>query len=218
MNEFSGEVTAEFIDIRFAFSGKVSHVFKHQGEAVKKGESIALLDKKLLQIELDKELADYEKARADFDLFTQKHGQENADDTIKFLRTKQQSELNVAVKNSELAKIRIDQSELISPVDGIVADTHGIAPGLFVTPASNPITVLNLETLVFVIEVPQEELFQFKEERQMKIILNGVKEPLFGIQRLPTHGKKGQFLIPIPITAQDFIFPGMTGQATFKVD
>jgi multidrug resistance efflux pump len=218
MNEFSGEITAEFVDIRFAFSGKISHVFKYQGEPVKKGDSIAVLDKKLLQIELDKELADYEKARADFDLFTQKHGQENADDTIKFLRTKQQSELNVAVKNSELAKFRIDQSELISPVDGIVIDTHGIASGLFVTPASNPITVLNLETLVFVIEVPQEELFQFKEERQMKIILDGAKEPIFGTQRLPTHGKKGNFSIPIPIPAQDFIFPGMTGQATFKVD
>ena len=107
---------------------------------------------------------------------------------------------------------------MISPVHGIVIDTQGIAAGLFVTPASNPIVVLDLESFVMKIEVPQEELFQFKEERMMKMIFPGIERAFSGTQKLPTNGKNGKFLIPIPLPQTTDLYPGMKGVATFKMD
>lgn len=219
MNEFSGEITASFLDIRFAYAGLVSGVFKLNGDEITQGETIARLDRKLLQIELDKQLAAYEKIRADFELFSLKNGSgPDTQDTTKYLRQKTQAELNAAVKDIEMAKFKMDQSDMLCPVHGIVIDTQGLTAGLFITPASSPIIVLNLESLVFEMEIPQEELFQFINEREMKITFPGLGDPFVGKQKLPTRGKKGLFTIPIPLKQTAVLYPGMTGVATFKLD
>lgn len=218
MNEFNGEIIASFIDVRFAYSGTVTRVNKHIGDHVKKGDLIAVLDKKVLQVELDKQLADYEKIRADFELFTIKHGKDNADDTIKYLRQKAQAELNSAVKDIENAKYKMDQADMYSPVEGIVIDTQGLVVGLNITPASNPVKILDLRSLLFAIDVPQEELFQFATERTMKMSFDGIKETFTGKQKLPTYGKNGKFTLPITIENPSGLYPGMKGQATFKLD
>ena len=219
MNEFSGEITADFVDVKFAFSGKVADLKKAVGQKVKKGEILALLDTQLLEVEHAKELAQYEKTRAEFEIFRLKHGNgPDAEDTIKFLRTKQQADLDSSVKNIESSKLRLDQSILLSPVTGTVIDMHGLVKGLYTTPASNPITIMDQESLTFVIEVPQTEIFQFREERQMRVYIEGISDEIIGIQRLPTHGKKGSFLIPIALSYNEFLFPGMQGKATFKLD
>jgi multidrug resistance efflux pump len=194
----------------------VSRVYKQAGDKIKTGDIIASLDRKLLQVELDKQLADYEKVRADFELFHIKHGSES-DDTTKFLRIKQQAELNSSVKDTESAKFKMDQADMRSPVQGILIDTQGLTAGLYITPASNPVLVLDLDSLVFQMEVPQSELFQFKEERTMKIMFPGLTESFTGKQKLPTHGKNGKFLIPIPLHSEH-LYPGMKGEASFKLD
>ncbi len=219
MNEFSCETVASFIDIRFAYAGRVSSVTKHIGDSVKKGEIIATLERKLLQVDLDKQLADYEKVRADFELFSLKHGKgPDSDDVIKYMRQIQQAELNSAVKDIESAKFRMDQADMVSPVNGILIDTQGLVAGLYITPASNPVTILDLDSLLCNVEVPQEELFQFISERMMKMSFGGVDDTFTGTQKLPTFGKNGKFILPIKLTSTDHLYPGMKGQATFKLD
>jgi len=218
MNEFEGEITAELVDVRFAFSGKVGSVSKHEGQRVKKGDTIAALDTTFLKIDLEKELAAYEKTRAEFELFGRKYPGGSDDDTVKFMRTKQQADLDNAVKNTELAKFKMDESVMVSPVTGTIIDMHGLVSGLYVTPASGPVTIMNQESLACVIEVPQTEIFQFMDERQMRVYIEGLEEVVIGVQRLPTHGKKGQFSIPIALSYIPSLFPGMKAKATFKLD
>jgi multidrug resistance efflux pump len=219
MNEFPGEIAASFIDIRFAYSGLVGRVHKRPGDAIKKGECIASLDRKFLQIELDKQLAQYEKTRADFEIFSQKNGPgPDTDDTTKYQRQIKQAELNAAVNDIETAKYKMDQADIYSPVNGIVIDTQGLVSGMNITPASNPVTILDLESLYFALEVPQEELFQFATERQMKMTFPGVQKEYIGTQRLPTKGKNGKFILPVTISDTSGLYPGMSGTASFKLD
>ncbi len=65
---YAGKVNARIIELRFALSGKLTFLAKKRGDSVKKGDLIGSLDKKLLQTELDRELKNYEKVRADFEI------------------------------------------------------------------------------------------------------------------------------------------------------
>ncbi|PIQ70389.1 hypothetical protein COV89_00755, partial [Candidatus Shapirobacteria bacterium CG11_big_fil_rev_8_21_14_0_20_40_12] len=57
---FTGEIKARIIEVRFGLSGKVATVAKKAGDSVQKGNLLAALDRKILQTELDKQLADFE--------------------------------------------------------------------------------------------------------------------------------------------------------------
>ncbi len=46
---YKGEIKAKIVEVRFANSGMVSYVAKKTGDGVSKGNSLASLDKKILQ-------------------------------------------------------------------------------------------------------------------------------------------------------------------------
>ncbi len=158
-DKLKGKVVADTIEVRYAFSGKVSVVKKRTGDMVKRGEVLAALDSKLLQMELDVQLADYERTRAEFEIFGKKNtGQ---DDQTNFLRKIEQAQLNASVKEVELAKAKMDQVVLISPVNGIILDDGGNRVGLNASPASNGYKILDLDSRRFRIEL--EETTDLKE-------------------------------------------------------
>jgi hypothetical protein len=56
-------------------------------------------------MELDRQLADYEKARAEFELHILKAGKEPGNDEDKYQRQIKQAQLNAAVKEVEPVKL-----------------------------------------------------------------------------------------------------------------
>lgn len=210
--QFHGTVTTDLTEVRFAFSGTVSSVRKKFGDQVKKGEVIASLDRKFLQIELDRQLADYEKARASFELFKIKYG-EGGDDTVKYLRQEVQASLNTSVKEVELAKFKMDQADLICPTNGVVIDTGGLVIGLNVTPASNPVKVVDRDVLRFEVTVDQEDLGQFTKPVAVSIHIPGMKKEYKGTTVVPSMGKNGQFNLVIMLEDSFDLTPGMKGTA-----
>ena len=147
-------VFADQIDVRFPFSGRITQVFKKAGDQVTKNEALAQLDTKILQVELDRELSDYEKVRAQFEIFNREHP-DISDDTVKYLKTIAQAELNSAVKAVEIAKNRQDQARLVCPVNGIIVSDGGCRPGLYATPASNAFVVLDTDSLRLRVELSE---------------------------------------------------------------
>lgn len=210
---YSGFVVADLFEVRFAFSGKVVSVRKKTGDAVKKWEAIASLDRKSLQTELDRQLADYEKARAGFELFRIKHG-EGGDDTVKFLRQGEQAQLNASVKEVELAKYKLDSSGLISPVNGVIVDMGGLAAGMYVTPGSFPVKVIDHESLSFRFTIEQDDLAGFREPIALKVTVGGLNKEYAGTAVPPVWGKDGRFDVTITFEDRDGLIPGMKGEAT----
>lgn len=197
MKSFPGVVTAETIEVRFAFSGKVTAVNKENGDRIKQWDWIASLDKKQLQTELDKELLEYEKLRADFD----------KDNSL-------QKDLDLSVKNVEIAKARLDQADLICPVDGVITDDGGLRVGLNVTPAGNSVKVLDLDSLKFEFEISQNDLEKFISPRKIFVsFFKGSKDDIEAETIPVTIGSKGKFKVYAKLPKSEKILPGLEGEA-----
>ena len=210
---YAGEITAAIIEIRFAYSGKVAGVGKKIGDRVKQWEWIASLDKKPLQADLDLELSDYERVRADFEMFKLKNGADGGDDIIKYERQQKQSSLNASVRRVEIAKARMDQADLISPVTGVITDMEGMVTGVNVTPASAPVKVLDTSSLVFVFAVPQNSIDAFLKPQKITIRLDGLKTTMNTETTPPIFGSKGAFTVRAAIQDTTALLPGLTGTA-----
>lgn len=209
MKSFSGKVVGRIIEARFAFSGKISGVRKNFGDKVTSGELIASLDRKSLQAELDKQLSDYERARAEFDMF---NSQAQADsDNTKFLRTAKQAALNASVKDVELAKQKLDQADLVSPTDGIVLEANNLVAGIYATPANSSVKILDTSSLMFEFVISQKDIPLFMDHRDVEISfphtekITAQTKPLF-------FGDEGKFMIRCQLPKNEKILVGMIGE------
>jgi len=209
---YKGEIKGRIVDARFALSGKINSVGKHTGDTVKKGNLIASLDRKILQAELDRQLADYEKIRADFDGFAQKYP--DPQDDNKYTKAEKQAALNASVKDVELSKAKLDQADLFSPVDGIVLDDSGIVPGVNVTPAGGSIRIVDSSSYFFEIELEQKDVPYFIDAKKCKIDLAGVKEKI-AAESKPVLSDGKRFLVQIPLPASQGLLLGLNGKANF---
>lgn len=206
---FKGEIQARIVEVRFALSGKIANVQKHTGDKVKKWDLVASLDRKILQMELDQELADFEKVRADFEGFAKKYP--DPQDDNKYTKAEKQAALNASVKEVELAKARLDQSDLFSPVDGIVLDDSGIVPGLYVTPAGSSVEIIDTSSYYFEFEIEQKDLSDFAESKKCKLEIEGIKGLLEGESHpVSSDGKK--FFVVVKPSKLDGLLLGMKGE------
>lgn len=212
---FIGEIRANIIEIRFALSGKVERVTKRRGDTVKKGELIACLDRKILQAELDKQLADFEKVRAEFEIFNLQKG-EPQDDLTKYLKVQKQAQLNVSVKEVELAKAKLDQADLFSPVEGIVIEDSQLMAGIYITPSSNPVKILEPASYFFIMEIKQDDLPLFTDSRPSEVRFPETGRVITGITRPVVPSEKG-FFVEIDLQEKTGLLLGLKGEAVFSL-
>ncbi len=211
MKSFPGKISAPVYEIRFAYSGKVIQVFKQSGDVVKKGDVLASLDRKPVQAELDQELADYERSRAEFEIFNTK--EQSGDDVTKFLKQEKQAALNASVKHVEMAKMKLDQADLVSPIDGVIQESDNLLPGLNITPANATVKIIDPKALTFNFAISQKELHDFKDGRGVVIKFEGIKESLKTKTELIHAGEKGQFNVVAKIPPSTGLISGMIGEA-----
>ncbi len=174
---------------------------------------VASLDKKLLQTELDKQLGDYEKVRAEFEIFNLQKG-EPKDDITKYLKTEKQAELNISVKEVELAKARLDQTDLFSPIEGIIIDDSNLSQGIYITPSSNPIKVLEAASFYFEIEIDQNELGKFLTSRLMEIRIPGLERTYSGNSKPIISSPDGKLKVEIELKDSSGLILGLEGEAS----
>ncbi len=213
MKNFKGIVKAKIISIRFAISGKIISIKKQRGDIVKKGEILASLDTKILQTGLDKQLADYEKVRADFEIFSQKYP-DPTEAIDKYLKTEKQSSLNASVKDVELAKGVLDQTILFSPVDGIIIDDNNLVAGIYTTPAGSEIKIVDSSSFYFEIEIEQKDIPYFSKPKKCKLEIVGIKEKIEAESK-PVISDGEKFIVTIPIEKNEDLLLGLNGKANF---
>lgn len=167
-------MVTDIIDVRFAFVGKIASVNKHRGDEVKRGEFLASLDRKGLQADLDKQLAAYEQQRAQFEIFAQKNPNPG-DDITMYLKKIQQAQLNASVKEVELAKMRLDEADLICPVNGVVVDDGANRPGQYATPASNSYKIWDSDSKRVEVELDEKEAGKITPGEEITVEVSGEK-------------------------------------------
>ena len=172
--ELKGQVKAKQIaESRFSVSGKIASINVKVFQTVKKGALLATVDKSLPQTYLDRALMQYEKERADFD-------QKQKETLSEFDKRKIQNELDITVKNVEIAKQNLEETNLYSPIDGVVATINGGLIGENITPARFIVTIIDPDSFYFEAEVEQKDLMSVKPGQEAKIKLVALPQELSG--------------------------------------
>jgi multidrug resistance efflux pump len=202
LKTFNGVLKARMIEARFPWGGKIAKVNKFAGDSVKKWDVIASLDKTTAQLELDRELADFERTRADFEIFAQKN-KEPQNDLEKYLKMEKQAALNSSVKSVELSKTKLDQAVLLSPVDGLILEDSGIVAGINITPAGSSIKIIDSSSFFFEIEFEGKDIPFFREEHEGKIKLESIDND-FPVKsgKIVSDGEDFKMRFPLPFVEQ----------------
>lgn len=146
--QYQGKVTAPIIPIRFSRGGKVAWIKVKKGDRVKKGQALAGLNKKSLELQHKIELADYERERAEFEKLSRRIPKPTTDDE-KTEKQIAQAKLDRAVKAVEKTQYELDQMTMISPVSGVVIEDSNLRAGMQISPASFEIEVAEMDKAVF---------------------------------------------------------------------
>lgn len=151
---FTGRTVAvETVEVRARVSGYLTATKFKDGQDVKKGDVLFVIDPRPYQADLDRAQAEFDKAQADLRLATIEYNraaelrQKNAISAQDFdaksaAYLKAQGGLASAKADLDTAKLNLEFTSIISPIDG-QASKASVTPGNLVTPDMKaPLTVI----------------------------------------------------------------------------
>lgn len=172
----TGKISADTsVDLTFLTSSKLVYVGVKEGDMVKKGQTIAVLDQRTLQKNLEDKLRDYSLQRNDFDQ-TQSDNQNRTpqqalNDDMKRILQDNQYNLEKAVLSVELKDLAKQESVLVSPIDGIVTRADATTPGVNVG-STTTYTIADPTTLAFSIDVDEADIGKVKNGQPVTVTLD----------------------------------------------
>ena len=221
----SGRIDAkEKAQLRFIAGGKVVYLGAKQGEAVKKWQNLATIDRSSLQKQMDQNLNLYMKERYDFEN-TRDDIKDRSLDTAEIRDVaKQQYDLENQVLNVEIQDIAIKNTTLTAPFAGIltVAPTNVTGVQLL---ASDYFEVVNPASLIFRATIDEIDLHRINKEQSAEIILDAydgekISTNISYISYTSSESSSGTvFIVEFPLNSQDMekYRLGMNGDAVIKI-
>ncbi len=217
MPEFTGKVISNnLISLRFPEGGKLNSLKCHPGQIVKRGDLLASLDPKPIQTQLDIELADFRRIRAEFDQLTRQIPTAKTEDE-KTKKEIAQSKLDVSIKSVEKYKLQLDSLNLLSPADAVIISSEGLIEGINITPSGFPIILAPLDSAVFECLVSEENFYQLHPDQKAKISLkNGFSVDSEVIYLSPQSNSNDTFAVWFKLPRMDLtnFRLGTTGKVT----
>lgn len=172
------------VNLSFQMGGKLVYLGAKAGDSVSAGETIAVLDQRQMQDNLQSALEDYNKQRNSFEntkdqnqpnLILQSHSSE-----VQRLLEDSQSDLDKSVIAVEIQSIVKEQSVLTTPIAGIVTRADVQTTGVNVTPAT-VFTVSDPENLVFKVDVDEADVGKVKLGQEMRVNLDAYPDQTFDL-------------------------------------
>jgi RND family efflux transporter MFP subunit len=222
----SGEVSArELANMSFPTSGKVAYLGVADGDTVKKYQSLASLDKVLLDTAYQQALNMSRKYGATVDNIHDQLKNKSTTETFAEKDTRTTAEANNDYYYNALraAEYNLKNASLIAPFGGVVTNLlNGLSVGANVTGGITVMTIVNPQSVYFVAEVSEAEIYQVHEGMKVKLTLDAysdqefkgvVQATSFGNYTSSTGGNVYKVQISLPGNT-DFRFRlGMKGNA-----
>jgi len=194
LNYTTGRVEAIEIDVATKYSGRVTKIYKDEGDFVKKGELLLEIDRRELEVleeETEKKLKSlyFEKKSLESQI-------KNLEEDVKRIKKLEeggavpereyermktnlsslQYKLKALEENIESLKktlerlnIQKEETEIRSPVTGVVFERN-IEKGELTRPGVPLFTIANLDTLYVYAFLPQKEIYDLKTGKIVKIV------------------------------------------------
>ncbi|MCL5676139.1 MAG: efflux RND transporter periplasmic adaptor subunit [Patescibacteria group bacterium] len=169
----SGSLDAwEKASLRFQTSGYLSWVGVKEGDVVKKYQTLASLDQRSVQKNLQKDLNDYLTTRWKFEQTKEDYKNTIVTSPVQRILDESQFGLNNSVLDVELQNLSVEYSNLWSPIDGLVTHIDSPNAGINITPAQAEFDVVNPKTIYFLATADQTDVVNLKNDMKGKIVLD----------------------------------------------
>lgn len=147
--EFSGVMDAsERVSQRFAAGGKLTYVGAQEGDFVKKWQTLASIDARTAQKNLQKQLNAFDSQRLTFENLQDDRKDRVLDSEEGRVAQQDEIALQQAVLGVEIQSIAIEDSRLSSPIEGILVKAPSAVAGTYLAP-TDAYEVFNPQTFFF---------------------------------------------------------------------
>ena len=226
---FAGSIDAEeHAVLQFQTGGRLAWVGVKEGDTVKKYQSIASLDTRSVQKNLQKYLNTFSNTRTTFDQTNDDYDTKtldmSADIRAKAKRLIDQSQftLNNSVLDVEIQNLALEYSSLFTPIAGIVTRVDAPYAGVNISQATQ-FEVVNPNTLFFSATADQTEVTQLSIGQTGSITFDAFSDnPQQGVVSsigyVPKAGETGtvyQIKVKFPDSLTQKYRIGMTGDISF---
>jgi len=156
--EFTGQVNAqERVQLRFAAGGKVVYLGAQEGDQVVRGQTLATIDRRTIEKNLEKQLSTYETQRRTFENSEDAWGDSFSSEEERRNAEKDQFALDRSVLDVEIQSLAIESTRLSSPISGLLVDSPVNVTGVNLA-ATDVFEVVNPDTLYFQLFVDEVDI------------------------------------------------------------
>ncbi len=175
--KYSGTIEAsQTIPLTFQTSGIIERIYVETGDAVKKGQLLATVDKSDLQNIYNVSLAKYEQAKDAYDRLKSVHNKGSLSE-IKWVEMS--TNFEQAKSSMELSLNNLEKCNMRAPEDGIIGKRN-IEPGQSaITSSFAPIELVKIETVLVKISVPENELNKIKKGLKANFSVSALSDKQF---------------------------------------
>jgi len=222
----SGEVVAEqSADLSFQTSGKLAWVGVKEGDWVVKGQAIASLDKKQLELRLEKYLNAWEREFTEFDDTNESVKDEVLIDSIRRIKERAQIDLDQTQIDVEIQNEVIRLATLTAPFSGIITEANSF-PGANVMSSTAIYTIVSPYLLYFEAEVNEIDVTSLFKGQNVILRLDAYPNDKFEgkIEKIDfastitsTGGTAYKVKVNLPTNKNLRFRLGMNGDAEFVV-
>lgn len=168
---YSGTIEeSETIPLSFSSVGTVARVFVSEGDAVKKGQMLAVLDTATYRNAYEIAHAAEQRAEDAYNRLTPMHNNGNLPD-IKYVEV--ETGLQQARAAAAMARKNLSDCRLIAPTDGVVGK-RSIDPGMVAIPNVVSITLVKLSRVYAKVSVPESEIAWVKKGERALVTLGAL--------------------------------------------
>ena len=169
----SGKIDArDHATITFGISGKADWVGVKEGDWVKKGQSIATLEKETLEATLRQKWQDFTAAKAASDKYYSNHPGNSESYDQKIERTGLDAAQNKAYDSIRIAQENLKAAVLYSPIEGLVVTAEPSFAGVNITSLNSGYEIVNPSTIYIKANADQTEVGSLKKGQAGTIIFD----------------------------------------------
>ncbi|WP_246490865.1 efflux RND transporter periplasmic adaptor subunit [Chitinivorax tropicus] len=192
-------------------SGPIASVLVREGDAVKQGQLLAIMDDAEVRQRLNERQAQLESFKAEAayaernreqnrELMKQAFISQEAFNRIDSDSTVKQAQLKAQIAQLELARKSMRDTKIVSPIQGFVA-TRDVNPGQDVAPGAKLFSIIDLSQLEYVAQVPASDIASVSVGQTVRLHVDGYsgREFLGKVERINPAAQQGTRSIAVYI-------------------
>lgn len=201
-------------------TGMLESVHAQEGQRVKAGDMLAQIDPRNYQL-------DYERAKIDFESAKSEYQRSQPVDGKQLISEKDLDKLRFRVQTTEnqleVARIKLRDSKVTSPIDGVIAKRSVKAHNMLSGVGDEMFHVVSLDSLIGIVYLPESELSQVKLGQVAQLTFPAEPNLTLDAKVLRiapmVDSKLGTFKVTLTIDNQDGVLkPGMFARVALLLD